>query len=1003
MGQLRFGSAGVTAREIDLSTPTTAAPTGVPAGIIGTANRGPAFVPITVGTVDNFYLEFGKTDGKKFGPLAVTEWLRNAGAVTYMRVMGVGDGNMRVADGTYAGSVNKAGFVVGEDLPNSTSGFLSRNPYANYGGPSGRTFFLGCLMSESAGSTVFSSAGLQQNGVAAPIIRGVIMAASGVILRLSSSTAASSNAPAATLVASDANAQGSLTGSVSLFAGATAKQEFVLLLNGHVGNDSLYPNVISASFDMTSNNYFAKMLNKDPLNIQKAGHCLYAYWDVYPATAAVTGSGVIATSVGAGAGAALGFELAAFITTGSVARNTGTATVPNFENFQDRFSYAKTPWIISQRFGGTRYNLFRLHALDAGAGVSNSVKFSIENIAVSTDPANKYGTFDIVVRSWTDRDDSPVVLERWSAVDLNPSSDRYIAKVIGDSYAYFDFDRSESEQKLVVEGQYENVSQYIRVEVDSNVENMSVDPVALPVGIRGTHHLVTSGSVPLTALDTATWMHNAVTPPVPFRNDITQGSGATKAVHPTYYWGYQFEHVTSLATANASALANDSMKAHVKYFPDFMTTTVNVIVGDNEGDVDTTELGVIDADRFNNNIFTLENLQVVTGSDGLADQQQWVNATYVRNGNIVANDANKTRRLQTTDFNQGNKAYLKFSFFMQGGFDGTNMFDVDEAALNNNAIVADIADANRGQALGPNVRAYTKAIDIMGNTVSTDIQLLATPGIRVPLITDYALNATAERFDAMYVMDIEEIDVMGNLVMSGTQTTSVQLTANNFAARGLNSSFGAAYFPDVLMTDPNTKTNLFVPPSVQVMGAMALNDAVGHPWFAPAGFTRGALPTALETKIPMDQSNLDALYNVNINPLTAFPGNASSGTNPTGGVLVWGQRTTLQTASALDRVNVRRLLIDIRRQVREIANLIIFEPNRESTLAKFSAAVTPRLQRIQALAGLERFRVMIDSSTTTQADVENNTIRGKIYIQPTRTIEFVSLDFVVSNNLNQVA
>jgi phage tail sheath protein FI len=117
--------------------------------------------------------------------------------------------------------------------------------------------------------------------------------------------------------------------------------------------------------------------------------------------------------------------------------------------------------------------------------------------------------------------------------------------------------------------------------------------------------------------------------------------------------------------------------------------------------------------------------------------------------------------------------------------------------------------------------------------------------------------------------------------------------------------------------------------------------------------------------------------------------------------VVWGQKTLQAAASALDRVNVRRLLIEIRRQVREISQTIIFEANRAATLARFSAAVTPRLQRIQAQAGLQRFKVIIDSSTTTQQDIENNTIRGKIYVQPTKSIEFVSLDFVVTNNIQQ--
>jgi phage tail sheath protein FI len=113
--------------------------------------------------------------------------------------------------------------------------------------------------------------------------------------------------------------------------------------------------------------------------------------------------------------------------------------------------------------------------------------------------------------------------------------------------------------------------------------------------------------------------------------------------------------------------------------------------------------------------------------------------------------------------------------------------------------------------------------------------------------------------------------------------------------------------------------------------------------------------------------------------------------------VVFGQKTLQATESALDRVNVRRLLIDLRRRIRTIANSFIFEPNRESTLSRFSAAVNPVLQRVQQQQGVDRFKVIIDTTTTTQADVENNTIRGKIYVQPTRTAEFVALDFVVTN------
>lgn len=1000
MAQLKFGSAGVSAVEIDLSGPVTQQPVGVPAGIIGTALKGPAFVPVTTGIASDFYAKFGPTDGKKFGPLAVSEWLRNAQAVTYLRVLGAGDGNQR---STQTGDVNQAGFTVGEKQPDAdNAGVLSVNPYANLGGPLGRTYFLGCFMSESAGSTVFSSAGLQSGSNAQPVVRGVLMAASGVVMTLSSSTVASAK-PGSSTVGSDSN--GAAAGSVSTLQGGIAKQDFVVLLNGHKGLDALYPNVITASFDVTSPNYFANVMNTDPTKLQRAGHYVYASWDVYPTTAVVTGSGVLSASLGASAATATvaGSEPAAFLLTGSTARDVGSATAPNFEDFEDRFSHAASPWVVSQPFGGEPQNLFKAHALDAGAGVSTLYKLSIENIAPSTDPSNTYPVFDLVIRQWSDNDAAPVYLEQWRGLSLDPRDSRYIAKVVGDQHTFFDFDRGQTAQKVVVDGNYPNASNYVRIEVDAGVDAGEVDPTAMPVGIRGASHLMTAGTAPLarpvtaTVVDGSSWTR-VKQPPVPMRLNIAQGTGAKQQVNPLLYWGVQFEHVTSLATPNLATLRNRSIDSFARFFPNHRVDLQDVTTPDNAGTPPTAANGVIDNDVFNTNAFSLMNVSVVTGSAGTADPTQWVNAAYVRDGNIVASDVTKTRGVLPADFTQPNRRYLKWSFFIQGGFDGTNLFDADEAAINDAAVTADMSDPIRGANSGPAVSAYVKALQVMGEVTNADLQLVAIPGIRNPIITDAAINAVESRFDAMYVMDVEQYDNDGALVTGDSQAPSVTLTALNFSQRALNTSFAAAYFPDVVMSDPTTKANVVVPPSVAVLGALALNDAVGHPWFAPAGFTRGSLQTTLEARVSLSKPNMDVLYDVNINPLVAFPGNASGGTNPKGGVVVWGQKTLQQAASALDRVNVRRLLIEIRRDVRDIALTILFEPNRDATLAKFSAAITPRLQRIQALAGLERFKVVVDSSTTTQQDIENNTIRGKIFVQPTKSIEFVSLDFLVTNN-----
>jgi phage tail sheath protein FI len=297
-------------------------------------------------------------------------------------------------------------------------------------------------------------------------------------------------------------------------------------------------------------------------------------------------------------------------------------------------------------------------------------------------------------------------------------------------------------------------------------------------------------------------------------------------------------------------------------------------------------------------------------------------------------------------------------------------------------------ESDQGGRNGPTVAAFRKAIDVMGSKTDVDIKLLAIPGMRVPTVTDFAVTAMENRFDAMYIMDIEERNNHNLIITGSTSNVNVTNTVTAFKSRGLDSSFAAAYFPDVVIDDPTTKTSVVVPPSVAALGAFALNDAVAHPWFAPAGFTRGALNAVEMAKVRLSRKNLDDLYDVDINPITAFPGT---------GVVIWGQKTLLRKASALDRVNVRRLLIDVRRSVRSVANTLLFEPNRSETLERFNTLVNPILQRVQERGGVDRFKVVIDSSTTTQADIENNTIRGKIFLQPTRAVEFIALDFVVTN------
>jgi hypothetical protein len=571
---------------------------------------------------------------------------------------------------------------------------------------------------------------------------------------------------------------------------------------------------------------------------------------------------------------------------------------------------------------------------------------------------------------------------------MDPNNQRFIGKVIGDIHTYYDFDREQGSQKLVVEGSYPNVSSYIRVEIPDTVISQEVPASALPHGFKGMWHLVTSGSDFLAPVgENADVIVGAKQPPVPMRKKIAVGVGSGVRVAGYLHWGTQFEANSNIIEPNKDGYADNNMPSHVKYFPMYHTDFANAWVGDNTGMPDANGT-VYDADLFNRNAFTLENVQVITASSGMPDPNLWTSASYVRDGSSVSTGY---RFMKATDLaDSTTRRFAKFTFPLQGGFDGVNIFDHNKSKLNDTAAVREMLfSTTQYGPNGPTVAAYRKALDILGEVADVDVQVLAIPGIREPGVTDYAIDTVENRFDALYLMDIQQLDVNGNVITGSTDIPSVTLTSNRFANRVLDTSFGAAYYPDLVMADPGTGANIVVPPTVSVLGAFALNDKVAYPWFAPAGFTRGALSDVVEAQVKLSRVNLDTLYAANINPITTVPGSVAP--------VIYGQKTILARASALDRVNVRRLLIEIRRRVRTVSNTILFEPNRASTLARFSSLVDPILKQIQAQQGVDRYKVKIDTTTTTQADIENNTIRGKIFVQPTRSIEFVSLDFVVTN------
>ena len=217
---------------------------------------------------------------------------------------------------------------------------------------------------------------------------------------------------------------------------------------------------------------------------------------------------------------------------------------------------------------------------------------------------------------------------------------------------------------------------------------------------------------------------------------------------------------------------------------------------------------------------------------------------------------------------------------------------------------------------------------------------------------------------------------------------NVEKTAEALDGRALDSNYSATYFPDVTINDEFNNRLVRVPSSIAVMGALAYNDSIAYPWFAPAGFNRAALDFVTNVSVRLNQGDRNTLYDARINPIATFP-NA--------GFVIFGQKTLQLALSALDRVNVRRMLLEVKRLVVNIANKIVFEQNTPETRARFVSQVVPLLAIIQSQQGIDQFKVVMDASNNTQEDIENNVLNGRIVVVPTRAVEFIAIDFIITN------
>ena len=270
---------------------------------------------------------------------------------------------------------------------------------------------------------------------------------------------------------------------------------------------------------------------------------------------------------------------------------------------------------------------------------------------------------------------------------------------------------------------------------------------------------------------------------------------------------------------------------------------------------------------------------------------------------------------------------------------------------------------------------YDTAISLMSNVDEYKYNVITVPGLnktdQFDQITNL-VNNSISRGDSLSI-----IDLVGYGSMVSHATT---------AASGFDNSYAATYWPWLQTIDPNTGNLVFVPASTMIPGVFAFTDASSDPWFAPAGITRGGLGQVVKAERKLTAGNRDTLYDASINPIATFPSQ---------GVVVFGQKTLQKRASALDRINVRRLLIALKGYISQISDNLVFEQNTNTTRNSFLSQVNPYLESVQQRQGLYAFKVVMDETNNTPDVIDRNELIGQIYIQPTKTAEFIMLDFNV--------
>ena len=623
-----------------------------------------------------------------------------------------------------------------------------------------------------------------------------------------------------------------------------------------------------------------------------------------------------------------------------------TSTTDTIADYLVPYKSAESPWVVSQLRGNTVQRLFKIITVCDGDSANLQIKISIQNISFTN------GTFDLAVRSFYDTDSNPVVIEKYTNCSLDPASNSYIAVKVGTS-----------------DGEYALNSKYIMLEMN---EDANID--SLPCGFEG--------------------------------YEIREYANATPPF-PVYKTSYNFP-------------------SEIIYNPPFGTTAGDNTVQSAGDRVRTSYLGISSQIGYDPDFFMFKGVQKPNDlciEDPALPWNYQTKGFHMDSGATVVTIAFGPTS-GTSAFDCGDASFQsdpetpanpyyqiqarKFTFLVQKGFDGwdiytekrtnTDRFQLGGAGYQKGACSTTrypnasgwgafkpIAIDNFTDYANTDYYAYLLGISTFANPEATTINVFATPGIdyvnNSNLVEDAISMVTFDRADSIYICTTPDSNL--NIPVQTGNFIYPTEAVDNLVNTGIDSNYTATYYPWILVRDTVNNTQIYLPPTGEVCRNLALTDNISFPWFATAGYTRG-LVNSVKARKKLTQQDRDTLYQGRINPIATFSDV---------GTVIWGNKTLQIADSALNRINVRRLLLQARKLISAVSVRLLFEQNDAKVRQDFLDSVNPILDAIRRDRGLYDFRVTVSNSPE---DLDRNTMTGKIYLKPTKALEFIEIDFLIT-------